>query len=414
MDLQPSEHVARGMAQIQDRSKFEAKTELQPMNTTTISNPLTNLQKWQLAASVFAIYWPIRLYANWPIRLRDGYNWPTWLFLERVWPLWLMEIAFTMVFFWLWLHVTEWIQQRFFQQSGKEFLVEFNLPAQLATLLVAGALAVLFNLFFSHVWVFISALLEKYLSYSQEIDWKKVVNSDCWPVDFERRRKINDGLTVMAMLSGFYLAANRRGYKRLEDMRVKGEQLKQEAIQAQFSALKNQVNPHFLFNSLSILSSLVETSTTVSVQYINRLSKVYRYILEQRNAERISLKSELEFVDSYLFLLNIRFSDKLRVVIDIPENDRSRFGIAPLTLQLLIENAVKHNQMSNEKPLVVTIRKEENYLEISNGIQLRPQKEVSTGLGLQNIISRYKLLTNQPVNVESTNQQFIVRIPLLL
>jgi two-component system LytT family sensor kinase len=297
--------------------------------------------------------------------------------LDHVWPLWLMEIAFTILFFALWLNVTEWIQQRFFNQSGKEFLVEFKLPAQLATLVIAGALAVLFNLLFRHLWISISGILEGSLHYSQMRAWKPSIDPAALELEFERRRKANDGLTVMAMLSLFYLAANRRGYKRLEDLRVKGEQLKQEAVQAQFSALKNQVNPHFLFNSLSILSSLVETDTKLSVQYINRLSKVYRYILEQRNDEQISLKSELEFVDSYLFLLKIRFADKLKVMIDIPENDTARFRIPPLTLQLLIENAVKHNQMSTEKPLVVSIRKSGEYLLISNCIQLRPLVETS-------------------------------------
>ncbi|MFD1143490.1 sensor histidine kinase [Larkinella insperata] len=384
------------------------------MHSAAISNhQLSNLQKWQLAATIFVIYWPIRAYANWPIGRAGTLNGFAWPFLERIWPLWIMEVGFTMLFFWLWLHVTEWIQQRFFGQSGKEFLVEFTLPAQLATLIVAGALAVLFNSVFSYLWVAISGLLENRLSRSPSIDWGLYFDADCWRIDLERRRKINDGLTVMAMLSAFYLAANRRGYKRLEDLRVKGEQLKQEAVQAQFSALKNQVNPHFLFNSLSILSSLVETNTRLSVQYINRLSKVYRYILEQRNAERISLKSELEFIDSYLFLLNIRFADKLKVDIDIPEGDAARYGIAPLSLQLLIENAVKHNQMSTEKPLVVTIRKQLDTLEIRNGLQLRPKKEESTGLGLQNIISRYKLLTTKPVVVGGNENEFVVQIPLL-
>ncbi|MGV3558213.1 sensor histidine kinase [Larkinella arboricola] len=383
------------------------------MHTAISSHRLSNLQKWQLAATVFVMYWPIRVYVNWPIVRPGGENGLAGLLMERIWPLWIMEVAFTILFFWLWLNVTEWIQQRFFGQSGKEFLVEFTLPAQLATLIVAGALAVLFNSVFRYLWVSISDLLENHLSRPPAVNWRLYFSADCWQVDVELRRKINDGLTVMAMLSAFYLAANRRGYKRLEDLRVKGEQLKQEAVQAQFSALKNQVNPHFLFNSLSILSSLVETNTPLSVQYINRLSKVYRYILEQRNAERISLKSELEFINSYLFLLNIRFSDKLRVVIDIPEGDAARYGIAPLTLQLLIENAVKHNQMSSEKPLVVTIQKQHDTLIVRNGLQLRPKKEESTGLGLQNIISRYKLLTTKPVVVDEKEHEFVVHIPLL-
>ncbi|MFC5408044.1 sensor histidine kinase [Larkinella bovis] len=383
------------------------------MNALPLSNRLSNRQKWQLAASVFAIYFPIRVYVNWPIWY-DRY--PAnffWAILDRIWPLWLMEIGITLLFFVLWLSVTEWIQQRFFNQLGKEFLVEFKLPTQLATLVVAGALAILFNIGFGNLWISIDGFLERQLNYSPMSMWLQFIDADCLAVDLQRRQKMNNGLTVMAMVSAFYLAANRRGYKRLEDLRVKGEQLKQEAVQAQFSALKNQVNPHFLFNSLSILSSLVETNTKLSVQYINRLSKVYRYILEQRNDERISLKSELEFMDSYLFLLHTRFADKLNVLINIPEGDRARYGIAPLTLQLLVENAVKHNQMSNEKPLVVTIEQQDDYLVVRNGIRLRPKTEASTGLGLQNIISRYNLLTNRAVEIKQNEREFVVKIPLL-
>jgi two-component system LytT family sensor kinase len=218
----------------------------------------------------------------------------------------------------------------------------------------------------------------------------------------------------MAMLSAFYLTVNRRSTQHIQTLQLQTERLQKEAVQAQFDALKNQVSPHFLFNSLSILSSLVEIDTKLSVQFINRLSKAYRYILDQRDNEQVSLKTELDFIESYTFLLNIRFDDRLKVVINVPEAARTRYQIAPLTLQLLVENAVKHNQMSDEDPLTVTIALVGETLRVSNPIQLRPSSGDSTGMGLQNISSRYRLLTDQPVRVGEHNGDFVVIIPLLM
>jgi LytS/YehU family sensor histidine kinase len=228
-----------------------------------------------------------------------------------------------------------------------------------------------------------------------------------------KRIKANNGLTIMAMLMAFYLAANRRGYRALAQLRVQAEQLEKEAAQAQFAALRNQVNPHFLFNSLSILSSLVEVNAKLSVQFINRLSKAYRYILEQRDNERVPLRTELDFIDSYTFLLRIRFDERLQVRISVSDADRDRFQIAPLTLQLLVENAVKHNRMSEDEPLIVAIDREDDYLRVSNPLQLRPRSEESTGMGLTNIVNRYRLLTDKPVWVGEIDGEFVVKIPLL-
>ena len=218
----------------------------------------------------------------------------------------------------------------------------------------------------------------------------------------------------MAMLMAYYLAANRRGYSQLARLRIQAEELGKEAAQAQFTALRNQVNPHFLFNSLSILSSLVEVDAKLSVQFINRLSKAYRYILEQRDAERIQLRTELDFIESYTFLLHIRFDERFQVHINLPEADQDRYQIAPLTLQLLVENAVKHNRMSDEEPLIVRIDRENDYLRVANPIQPRPRMEESTGVGLTNIVNRYRLLSNQPVWIGEVDDEFVVRIPLLL
>ena len=182
----------------------------------------------------------------------------------------------------------------------------------------------------------------------------------------------------------------------------------------EISLLKTQVNPHFLFNSLSILSSLVRVDPDLSEQFIEQLSRSYRYILEQKDQSLVTLRTELGFIDSYAFLLKIRFENKFNLVVQLPDDILDRYKIAPLTLQLLVENAVKHNRMSVNEPLIVNITYEDNQmLVVKNRLQPRSTPTISTGMGLQNIINRYALLTDRPVWAGETEDQFVIRIPLL-
>ncbi|QIP17966.1 histidine kinase [Spirosoma aureum] len=372
---------------------------------------LTNRQKWQLAISVFVIYWPIRLYIN-----VSTFSWA--LILRNI-PFWILETIMSVLFFYAWINVTEWLQKWLFNRFGEGFLIEFRIPTQLATLAIASALAVVFNFGFYMLWHSVDDTLQRGFGIIREQEARPQRTQPTQAVSEERRkrsdqrRRVNNGMTVMAMLSAFYLAANRRAYSRLEDVQVRAERLEKENIQAQFAALKSQVNPHFLFNSLSILSSLVHADADLSEKFIDQLSRAYRYILEQKDNERVLLKTELEFIQAYRFLLNIRFENKFDVVINVPESDQTRYSIAPLTLQLLVENAVKHNRMSSREPLHVHIQLEGDCLLIQNNLQPRPQSETSTGVGLQNIITRYALLTEQPVWVGENEGTFIVKIPLL-
>lgn len=381
------------------------------MTTTTLSYRLPTRQKWQLALSVFVIYWPIRLYVN--------VQHPTVDFWLRTTPFFVMEILVSVAFFFLWISVIDWLQQRTFARFGNDFLVEFKLPAQLTTLLIASAMAVVFNQGFHSLQRTLDTFLEnQFTVYQREPPWSRAPDStpptpQQRRANREQRGRINNGLTVMAMLSAFYLAASRRAYRRLEDVQVRAERLEKENVQAQFAALKSQVNPHFLFNSLSILSSLVHADAELSEKFIDQLSRAYRYILEQKDNERVLLKTELEFIQAYRFLLNIRFENKFDVVVNVPEADQNRYSIAPLTLQLLVENAVKHNRMSAKEPLQVHIHIGDNCLIVSNNRQLRPQSEASTGVGLQNIINRYALLTDRPVWIGENEGSFVVKIPLL-
>ncbi|GAB3642231.1 sensor histidine kinase [Spirosoma arcticum] len=381
------------------------------MTNTILSYRLTNRQKWQLALSVFVVYWPIRLYVN--------ISNPSWAFRVSRIPFFVMEILLSVLFFYIWISITEWIQRRLFDWFGEGFLVDFRIPAQLATLFVASFMALTFNFGFYALWrTFDDFLEEQFPTYriqTQRPPKPKPTPAEenFWRASREQRARINNGLTVMALLSAFYLAANRRTNRRLQDMQLRAERLEKENVQAQFAALKSQVNPHFLFNSLSILSSLVHADAELSEKFIDQLSRAYRYILEQKDNERVSLKTELEFIQAYRFLLNIRFENKFDVVVNVPEADQSRYSIAPLTLQLLVENAVKHNRMSAKEPLRVQIGLEGDCLLVCNNRQLRPQSEASTGVGLQNIINRYALLTDRPVFISENDGDFVVKIPLL-
>jgi len=199
----------------------------------------------------------------------------------------------------------------------------------------------------------------------------------------------------------------------LTEARTQLINLQKENLQSQFDVLKQQVNPHFLFNSLNVLTSLIKLEPDLAERFSEQLSKVYRYVLENKDNELVDLNTELNFLDAYIFLLNIRFVDKLKVNINIPEARRSD-QIIPLAMQLLIENAIKHNIMSKSEPLIISIFIDpDNFLNIVNNLQERPSQLVSTGVGLQNIINRYLLLNNTAPSFEKTNTHFIAKVPLV-
>lgn len=181
----------------------------------------------------------------------------------------------------------------------------------------------------------------------------------------------------------------------------------------QLECLKSQVNPHFLFNSLSILSSLVRIDPALSEQFIDHMSRTYRYILEKRDMPLVTLRQELEFIQSFSFLLQIRFSDKFELKMEISKTDMDRFKIAPLTLQWLVENAIRHNRMSVARPLVVHLSISDAVLRVSNPVQLRSHSADSTGSGLQRIAQHYALLTPRPLIAGVYENEFIVQVPLI-
>lgn len=188
--------------------------------------------------------------------------------------------------------------------------------------------------------------------------------------------------------------------------------IQKEFAQVRLQALRSQVNPHFLFNSLSVLSSLVHVNPVLYERFIVQLSKAYRYILDQKELELVSLKNELDFLNAYFFLLQIRFEQKVQLEKQI-DLDADLYKLPPLTLQLLVENAVKHNKMSALNPLHITVKTAGENLVIANNISAREQRDTSTGIGLENIKNRYAMVTDKKIIIENTGTTFSATIPLL-
>lgn len=190
------------------------------------------------------------------------------------------------------------------------------------------------------------------------------------------------------------------------------EKLKRESLTAQLYALKTQVNPHFLFNNLNTLTALIPDTPDQAIEFVQQMSKVYRHILEVQDEETIPLKDELDVMKAYGFLLKTRFGNNLDIEIDVPE-DKMNQRIVPLSLQLLMENAIKHNIVSSAKPLIIKVFAENGSLVVSNNLQVKNQLIESTGIGLDNIRNRYKLLSDDEVIVKENGESFTVSIPLI-
>lgn len=195
------------------------------------------------------------------------------------------------------------------------------------------------------------------------------------------------------------------------ELAIQNEKLKTESMASRFASLKAQVNPHFLFNSLNVLSGLVYQDADLSAQFIKKLAEVYRYVLDQQEEELVPISEELEFVEAIVFLQQIRFGKNLNVAVNIPAE--STYLIPPLALQMLIENAIKHNVISAASPLKIEMEVENSYFIISNTLQPKTVMGESLGLGLENIRKRYGFLTNKSVHVIKKDGKFVVKLPII-
>ena len=201
-------------------------------------------------------------------------------------------------------------------------------------------------------------------------------------------------------------------YRYKKERQVKEQKIIAGTASAQFDALKNQLDPHFLFNSLNVLTSLIEENPDHAQKFTTSLSKVYRYVLEQKNKELVTVDEEFAFAKTYMNLIKMRYEDS--IVFSIPEKSSNpEAKVVPLSLQLLLENAVKHNRVTPNDKLKIEILEENNNLVVRNNLQTKQVIKKSSGVGLQNIYQRYQLLTKRKVLVEKTAEYFSVSLPML-
>jgi sensor histidine kinase YesM len=196
-----------------------------------------------------------------------------------------------------------------------------------------------------------------------------------------------------------------------QDALKREQKLREENLIFQNETLKSQVNPHFLFNSLNTLSSLIITQPSTAERFIGKLSSIYRYILENGSKDRVPLSAELTFLSDYFYLYQIRDEDKIQLEILVDEH--ARYEILPVSLQILVENAIKHNMATRENPLKISIYIEDRKVVVKNNLQKIATQIKTTGIGLNNLAQRAKLTSGYELETEKTENYFVVKVPLM-
>jgi len=282
----------------------------------------------------------------------------------------------------------------FFMYILKRFKLTFFKLSTLVILIVGIILVTSLDLFFLRVF--------------QEV-YMGGENLDTF-ISEEKIRFYYIPIIISLLVSGSFLAVFY--YRHIQEGKVKEQKIIAGTASAKFDALKNQLDPHFLFNSLNVLTSLIEENPDAATKFTTSLSKVYRYVLEQKNKDLISVEEELKFAKLYMSLIKMRFEDS--IVFSIPEKlTNPEAKVVPLSLQLLLENAVKHNMVTPSKKLYISIYEENGNLIIKNNLQPKQVVKSGTGVGLKNIQQRYNLLTDRTVSIIKNEKEFYVSIPLL-
>jgi sensor histidine kinase YesM len=236
--------------------------------------------------------------------------------------------------------------------------------------------------------------------------WKqKITSAYFWETGFFMAK-----VAFLFVFAGSLISNAIMFFKNWKEAAVQQEKLKREQLALQYETLKSQVNPHFLFNNLNSLTSLISTNPEKAIEFVKQLSEVYRYVLDQKDQELVALETELKFLESYIFLQKIRFETNLDVQIDVSAKN---FKVIPLSLQMLVENAIKHNEISDKKPLQIRIfTTNDQYLVVENRLQKKSGSEGS-GTGIKNISDRYKFFTEKEMTINFNSEHFRVSIPLL-
>jgi len=260
----------------------------------------------------------------------------------------------------------------------------------------SAAAALIMSIFVFLFWKF---MREQYYQLGRDFNFSSVLFANIY-------------LTVFINFTVYILIEAWNFFEMWKASRLEAEILKRQNIETQYAVLINQINPHFLFNSLNSLTSLIKTSPNEALLFVNKFSKIYRYVLDVREKNISLISDEIDFLNSYLHLQKIRFGNNLVVNLSVDSNYLDSY-ILPLSLQMLVENAIKHNEISTQFPLTINILAKENFLIISNNLQQRENLEKSTGISLSNIIERYKLLSDLKPEFGIENENYVARIPIL-
>jgi LytS/YehU family sensor histidine kinase len=253
------------------------------------------------------------------------------------------------------------------------------------TFVVSFCLATIFSIFF---WDYFKL---------EEVGWGAILETTKLPIAIAL--SITLILTSRSFLMEWRQAA------------IDAEHMRNEQLSWKYQSLKDQLNPHFLFNSLNVLSNLVYEDADQANAFIEKLSKIYRYVLDVQYEELVGLDQELAFAKNYLELQELRFGSKLSYVINV--NESVKYALPPLTLQLLLENAIKHNAATKDKPLLISITMDGDLLKVTNTHNPRATEPEESGIGLKNIKERYGFLTDREVVIEKNEALFEVNLPLL-
>lgn len=364
---------------------------------------LTLGQKWQVVVALLIMYFPVFMFLDYPVyRPNWEYDWE--IFIYQIVTLSVMAVMLL-----LWIYACESLLDRLLNRFGESILIPLSIPRALWVMVSATLMGIAFIFLTGQLMLGLEQLSMLVIGKG----FRAKYPDDLDPAFFELYKRANFGFLLLLVLSTFFLLAYDRSVRYVKEVERKASLMEKQKAEAELNALRDQISPHFLFNSLSILDAIVKDDPEQARRFIRELSGSYRYILEQKTHATVSIGRELEFIQSYLFLLRMRFDNKVAIHVDIPENEREHFKIPPMTLQMLVENAVRHNRMSAEEPLQVRITATGQGISVVNNVNRRRDAEPSTGIGLQNIVSRYSLLTSRPVLIERLSHQFSVFLPSL-
>lgn len=312
---------------------------------------------------------------------------PTW---QNFWIDALWTLFFTFGLYFANASVAVWIRKYYNSYDWKSFVRKLIMGVLLSAVVTLVAGSILYFLM----------LIINGNSLAETFNWLFSMNS------VESLQKlIWIAITIAIIFHVFSLIQNYQSYK------LKEQKQKVVKISTQHESLKSQIGPHFLFNSLNVLNGLINENPDKAQEFVGELSTIYRYVLEQKDKALVPLRDEIEFSTTYMNLIQKRYEDGLEFSINVEVDEKDQ--IVPLSLQILLENCIKHNRISSEEPLRINVEQHKQYLTITNNLQPKNSMQKSTGKGLVNIIEQYRNLTKKDVLIQETENEFIVKIPIL-